>query len=187
MRIISGSFRGKKIHEPKDIKTRPLKDLTKESIFNLLLHSNFINLNLKDSFVLDLFSGSGSFGLECLSRNAKHVTFVENYNPAIETLSKNIKNFNLLNNYSLINQDIFSKKFASNLNKKFDLIFADPPYKEERISNLFSILYENKILKKNGLFIVHRNKKSYEFNNDRFKIIEIRIYGISKIIFYKLK
>ena len=163
MRIISGVYKGKKVLEPIDKKTRPLRDMVKESIFNLLLHSNFINLNLKESFVLDLFSGSGSFGLECLSRNAKHVTFVENYKPVVETLSKNIKNFNLLNNYSLINQDIFSKKFASNLNKKFDLIFADPPYKEERINNLFSILYENKILKKNGLFIVHRNKKSYEF------------------------
>ncbi len=187
MRIISGIYKGKKVLEPIDKKTRPLRDMVKESIFNLLLHSNFINLNLKECLVLDLFSGSGSFGLECLSRNAKHVTFVENHKPAIETLYKNVRNFNLLNNYLLINQDIFSKKFASNLNKKFDLIFADPPYKEERISNLFSILYENKILKKNGLFIVHRNKKSYEFNNDRFKIIEIRIYGISKIIFYKLK
>ena len=187
MRIISGNCKGKKILEPVDKKTRPLRDLVKESIFNLLLHSNFINLNLKECLVLDLFSGSGSFGLECLSRNAKHVTFVENHKPAIETLYKNVRNFNLLNNYLLINQDIFSKKFASNLNKKFDLIFADPPYKEERIPNLFSILCENKILKKNGLFIVHRNKKSYEFNNDRFKIIEIRIYGISKIIFYKLK
>ena len=187
MRIISGIYKGKKVLEPIDKKTRPLRDMVKESIFNLLLHSNFINLNLKECLVLDLFSGTGSFGLECLSRNAKHVTFVENHKPAIETLYKNVRNFNLLNNYLLINQDIFSKKFASNLNKKFDLIFADPPYKEERISNLFSILYENKILKKNGLFIVHRNKKSYEFNNDRFKIIEIRIYGISKIIFYKLK
>ena len=187
MRIISGIYKGKKVLEPIDKKTRPLRDMVKESIFNLLLHSNFINLNLKECLVLDLFSGSGSFGLECLSRNAKHVTFVENHKPAIETLYKNIRNFNLLNNYLLINQDIFSKKFASNLNKKFDLIFADPPYKEERIPNLFSILCENKILKKNGLFIVHRNKKSYEFNNDRFKIIEIRIYGISKIIFYKLK
>ena len=76
MRIISGVFKGKKILEPKDIKTRPLKDLTKESIFNILNHSKKFSINLKDSIVLDLFSGVGSFGIECLSREVKKVIFV---------------------------------------------------------------------------------------------------------------
>ncbi len=62
MRIISGYFRGRKILEPIDIKTRPLKDLTKESIFNLINHSNKFDINIKSSIVLDLFSGVGSFG-----------------------------------------------------------------------------------------------------------------------------
>ena len=75
MRIISGQFKGKKIQEPKDKLTRPLKDLTKESIFNILNHSNLLNLDLKKSNVLDLFSGVGSFGLECISRGALSVTF----------------------------------------------------------------------------------------------------------------
>ena len=187
MRIISGIYKGKKLLEPIDKKTRPLKDLVKESIFNFILHSNYINLSLKDSFVLDLFAGSGSFGLECLSRNSSHVTFVENYEPAIHTLKKNIRNLNILNKYSLKEEDIFNNRFINRLNKKFDLIFADPPYKEERIFNLLSIVYENKILKKNGIFVIHRNKKSDELSNNKFEIIEIRIYGISKIIFYKLK
>ena len=71
MRIISGIFKGKKILEPLDIKTRPLKDLTKESIFNILKHSNKFRVNLEGAIVLDLFSGVGSFGIECLSRKAK--------------------------------------------------------------------------------------------------------------------
>ena len=71
MRIISGLFKGKKIIEPKNKNTRPLKDLTKESIFNIINHSNKFNLNLTDSYVLDLFSGVGSFGIECISRGAK--------------------------------------------------------------------------------------------------------------------
>mgnify|MGYP001214054837 CR=1 FL=1 len=78
MRVISGSLKGKKILEPKDIKTRPLKDLTKESIFNIILHSNKFKIDLKKSNILDLFSGVGSFGLECLSRGAKNVIFIEN-------------------------------------------------------------------------------------------------------------
>ena len=66
MRIISGLFKGKKLLVPEDIKTRPLKDLTKESIFNIIKHSNLINFNLENSNVLDLFSGVGSFGLESI-------------------------------------------------------------------------------------------------------------------------
>ena len=88
MRIISGNSKGKKIIEPKDLNTRPLKDLTKESIFNILIHSNKFNVQLKDSNVLDLFSGCGSFGLECLSRGAQHVTFVENYDNVLLILKK---------------------------------------------------------------------------------------------------
>jgi 16S rRNA (guanine966-N2)-methyltransferase len=75
MRIIGGVFKGRKLFLPNDKNTRPLKDLVKESIFNLILHSNKINIDIEKSLVLDLFSGSGSFGLECLSREAKKVFF----------------------------------------------------------------------------------------------------------------
>ena len=88
MRIISGIFKGKKILDPKDIKTRPLKDLTKESIFNIINHSKKFNINLEDSVILDLFSGVGSFGIECLSREAQKVIFVENYNGVLPILKK---------------------------------------------------------------------------------------------------
>ena len=79
MRIISGKFKGRKIFEPVDLKTRPLKDLTKESIFNIIKHSNLIKVDIENSNILDLFSGTGSFGLECISRGASKVTFFENY------------------------------------------------------------------------------------------------------------
>ena len=77
MRIISGKFKGKTINFLKNSKTRPLKDNVKESIFNILNHSKYVEITLKNSNVLDLYSGVGSFGLECLSRDAKKVTFVE--------------------------------------------------------------------------------------------------------------
>ena len=88
MRIISGNSKGKKILEPIDIYTRPLKDLTKESIFNIITHSNKFNVKLKDSNVLDLFSGVGSFGLECLSRGSSNLTFIENYKNVLPILKK---------------------------------------------------------------------------------------------------
>ena len=135
MRIISGKFKGKKLEQPLDKNTRPLKDRTKESIFNLLIHSKNVSINFDKINILDLFSGSGSFGLECLSRNAKHVTFVENHNPAIKILKKNILSLKLENNYKIIEKDIFNINESLNLKKKFDLIFADPPYKENKLTN----------------------------------------------------
>ena len=90
MRIISGDFKGKKILEPKDLNTRPLKDLTKESIFNIINHSKNFDIKLENSKILDLFSGVGSFGIECLSRGVQKVIFIENYNGVLPILKKNL-------------------------------------------------------------------------------------------------
>ena len=187
MRIISGKFKGKKLIKPLDKKTRPLKDLTKESIFNLIQHSKNINFNLEQSLILDLFSGSGSFGFECLSRDARHATFVENYKPAINILKKNANNLNLNDKITIIDRDIFNKKITKYLKKKYDLIFLDPPYSERKIEAIFSIILNKKILKKNCLLIIHRNKKSKDIFPKEFEIIDTRSYGISKIIFLKLR
>ena len=118
MRIISGKLKGRKLEQPLNKNTRPLKDIVKESIFNLIAHSKLFKLNLQESNILDLFSGSGSFGIECLSRNVKHVTFIENYNSVINVLKKNINEFYADNNYDLIEKNIFDEKVYINLNKK---------------------------------------------------------------------
>jgi len=96
MRIIAGNLKGSTLYMPKDKNTRPLRDLTRESIFNLLTHSKKILLELKQSNVLDLYAGTGSFGLECLSRQAKSVCFIEKKKDAIEILEKNIENSKLI-------------------------------------------------------------------------------------------
>ena len=84
MRIISGKMKGFNLYMPKNKNTRPLKDLVRESIFNLLMHSKKINFDIKNANVLDLYAGSGSFGLECLSRGSKSVHFIEEKKEAIE-------------------------------------------------------------------------------------------------------
>ena len=145
MRVISGKFKRRKLSQPLNKNTRPLKDIVKDSIFNLILHSKVINLNLEESNILDLFSGSGSFGIECLSRNVKYVTFIENYKPAINILKKNINELDANKNYDLIEQNIFNEKIYINLNKKYDLIFIDPPYKEKKIEKIFSLINNFKI------------------------------------------
>jgi 16S rRNA (guanine966-N2)-methyltransferase len=183
MRIISGTLKGKRILEPIDFNTRPLKDLTKESIFNILIHSNKLNIIFENSDVLDLFSGVGSFGLECLSRKANHVTFVENYNDVLPILKKNILNMGCLDSSIVIEKDIIGNLNYQNFNKKFDIIFLDPPYKEKRLLAILSDIIESDILNKNGIIIIHRHKKEEDEFPEKFNIIEEKKYGISKVIF----
>ena len=108
MRIIGGNLKGKKIFLPKDKKTRPLRDLVKESIFNLIEHSKHINLNIDSLNILDLFSGSGSFGIECISRGAKKVVFIEEYFEALKILKKNIIHINLEEKCTIIEKNCFN-------------------------------------------------------------------------------
>ena len=86
MRIISGTLKGKSIYFIRNFHTRPLKDSVRENIFNILKHSNLINISIQKANILDLYSGVGSFGIECISRGAEKVTFVENDKNAINIL-----------------------------------------------------------------------------------------------------
>ena len=183
MRIISGVFKGKKISTPVDVKTRPLKDLTKESIFNILHHSNKFNINIEKSIVLDLFSGVGSFGIECLSRGAKKVIFVENYINVLKILKKNINNLKSINNYEIFEKNIYENNLEFYIKNTFDIIFLDPPFKDKNLDKLLNKIANYNLLNKNGIIIIHRHKSEKDLIPERLKIIEKKKYGISKIIF----
>jgi len=183
MRIIGGDLKGQKISLPKDSTTRPLKDLVKESIFNVLNHSNKFDAPIENSSILDLFSGVGSFGIEALSRKAKKVTFVENYPKVLEVLENNIDKFKLRQKCKILKTDIFKDKLYEELDNGFNLIFIDAPFKEKKIDLIIKNIKKNNLLKKNGIIILHRYA-SYEDNfSDDFKVIDYKKYGISKIIF----
>jgi 16S rRNA (guanine966-N2)-methyltransferase len=186
MRIIAGTFRGKKIIEPKDTLTRPLKDLTKESIFNILNHSNKFEINLKNSNILDLFSGVGSFGIECLSRGAKQVVFAEKYNVVLPILKKNLQSLKLIENFEIIEKDIYDINFFKSLNKKFDVIFMDPPYKDKNLDLLLNNIKNENVLNEKGVLVVHRHKNEKDLIPGKLKVIEEKKYGLSKIIFLSI-
>ena len=186
MRVIGGKLRGKLIHNPTDKTTRPLKDMVRESIFNILEHSKNEKIKFKNDVVLDLFSGSGSFGIECLSRGVKKVYFFENYEPSIKILVKNLKELdidknsviNKINAYEISKEDID--------NEKIDLIYLDPPFKDKDINKLLKNILDLKIASKSTLIVIHRNKKFKENFIKDFKILREKTYGLSKIIFGKL-
>ena len=187
MRIIAGKLKGYNLHIPKGKKTRPLKDLVRESIFNLLTHSNKISLELKQSNILDLYAGTGSFGLECLSRQAKSVCFIENRKDAIEILKKNIEKLKVKNKIKLFYNDIFKLiKKRNFFESKFDFIICDPPFKDTNIEKLIELIFNKNLLNQNGIIILHRNKNTKEKLPNYFEVIDERVYGISKIIFGKL-
>ena len=183
MRIISGNLKGKKLLIPRDNKTRPLRDAVKESLFNLLQHSKVLNFELYNSNVLDLYSGVGTFGLECISRNCNHVTFFENYSLALDMLKRNIKNLKCDKRTEIIEKDVcYLAKIKINL-EKFDIIFLDPPFKDKDIRFLLEIIREKKLLKRDGIILIHREKKNLDIFPKNFKILLNKTYGRSRIIF----
>mgnify|MGYP001464207042 CR=1 FL=1 len=186
MRIIGGKLKGSLLFNTKDKDTRPLKDITKESIFNLLMHSNKIGFKIEEASVLDLYSGTGSFGLECLSRQAKNVSFIEKEQKALKILKKNIEKLKLKKKTKVFSSDVIKLMEKQNIfTSKFDLIFCDPPFKSKNVESLIQLIFFLKLLKEKGVFIIHRNKNFKDVFPDYFKIIDVRNYGVSKIIFGK--
>ena len=186
MRIIGGKLRGKKILAPTNESTRPLRDLVRESIFNIIEHSKNEFVNLNRAKVLDLFSGTGSFGIECISRGAEKVIFFENYTNSIKVLKKNLDLLKLNKHSKIIEKDTYNIS-QSQLNlKKFDLIFLDPPFKDNKINQLIEKIKKMKITSKDSLIIIHRNKKIAENISKNLIISKEKNYGLSKIIFGKI-
>lgn len=184
MRIISGSLKGKRILYIRSATTRPLKDSVKENIFNIITHSNLLNISLTDSNILDLYSGVGSFGFECLSRGAKKITFVEKDKKAYEIINKNLINLSIKDRVDVINDEILN--FLRNQSeKKYEIFFLDPPYANSTYISELILIKKKGIFKKKHLVIIHRDHKSNDNFKDILNILMIKQYGRSKIIFGK--
>ena len=183
MRIVSGFLKGKKIDFLKSVTTRPLRDFVKESTFNIIKHSNLINVTLENANVLDLYSGIGSFGIECISRGAKKTTFVENESKTLTILKKNLKDLKIEDKTDVFGTKIIS--FFNQLNKKnkFEIIFFDPPFAEQFFIDELRIIKNSNIYSKNHLIIIHREEKSEDDISGILNILTTKTYGRSKVIF----
>ena len=182
MRIISGAFKGRSIEFLKNSNTRPLKDSVKENIFNVLKHSNRIKINIEESNIFDLYCGIGSFGIECLSRGAKQVTFVDQDLKALSILKKNLGKLSILNKSKILLSKI-EDVLIKEMNEKFNIFFLDPPFVDFDYLNNIKIIKEKKIFHKNHAVIIHREKSSKDELKDFLEIIETKKYGRSKILF----
>ena len=182
MRIISGKFKGKIIKYLKNNTTRPLRDSVKENIFNLLIHSKILNIKIEKASILDLYSGVGSFGIECISRGAKNVTFVENDSAANETIRKNL-NYLLIFEKTKIFKENVNDFLKRNINEKYNIFFFDPPYADKDFINNLDLIKRNRLFQKNHIVIIHRDVKSNDNLEDLIKVAVVKKYGRSKVFF----
>ena len=182
MRIISGSLKKKSIKFLKNLNTRPLKDSVKENIFNILLHSNLFNVDIKDASILDLYSGIGSFGIECISRGAKKVVFIEKDKNAIKILKSNLLKLAIAEKAEVFNDNIENTLKTIRFSK-FSIFFLDPPFNSNKYIENLELIKKKKLFKKNHIIILHREKKSFENLEKFFKILKTKNYGRSKVIF----
>lgn len=177
MRIISGTYRGRRLSPPKNITARPTTDFAKESLFNLLNN----RMDFEGIDMLDLFAGTGGIGLECISRGAREVTAVELAHVQQNWIIACCKQLGI-RNLSLIRGDVF--KFLSSCRAKYDLIFADPPYALEQLPTLPDVILEsNSLLKPDGWLVIEHGKDTDFTTHPRH--IETRTYGSVHFSFFQ--
>lgn len=185
MRIISGKYRGTKLFTLEGLNTRPTLDRVKESLFNIL------NFDLQNAVVLDLFSGSGALGLEALSRGAKEAFLCDNSRAAVNIIRKNVQKLKLEAFTNIINKDF--EKALQDLhikNKKFDIIFLDPPYESNFAEIAVKKIIEFELLTENGIIVLETDNIEKVHKNLEGSLIPIydeRKYGRVHLIFLSRK
>ncbi len=177
MRIVGGTHRGRRIKAPKILPIRPTTDFAKEGLFNVLHHQ----LSIENTKVLDLFGGSGNISYEFASRGASAVLTIDFNIQCINFINKTARAFDF-KNIKTIKGDVF--KFLKRLNNEYDIVFADPPYDLERLSELPDLILSNKLLHKNGLLIVE-HPKDFQFK-DHINFQFMKTYGNVNFTFFQL-
>ena len=157
MRIIAGKYNRRFIKPPKDLPVRPTTDLARESLFNIL-NSRF---DLEGKSVLDLFSGTGAVAYEFVSRGCGEVWAVDSNNRCTSFIKKTVAEFQI-DELTVFRNDVF--KFLQTVKKKFDIIFADPPYDMEQLDLLPKIVMESHLLNEGGVFVLEHSKV-YNFSS----------------------
>ena len=176
MRIIAGKYKNLKIDTINKSSTRPMMSRVKESLFSS------ISGHLIDKKVLDLFAGSGSLGIESLSRGASSCLFIE---LSKDSVNKLIKNLDITeDDVKVLNDDVY--RWVEKNNESFDIVFVDPPFehKDDKVTKLITKLIKN--LNNEGLIILHRDSSSNIINiQDKLELVKKRKFGQSILHIYK--
>ena len=178
MRVISGTAKGCKLNSIDDLSTRPTLDRVKEPLFSII--QNY----LQDANVLDLFAGSGALGIETLSRGAKHCVFCDKSFKSIQILKENIKKTRMEEKSTVVGKDY--KKCLEGLNETFNIIFIDPPYKQDIAVDAIKRILDLKLLAEDGIIILETDEEERELEEVKEVEVEVydrRKYGRVKLLF----
>lgn len=174
MRLIAGKYGGRIIEGSGTNRTHPMGERIRGSLFNMIASE------LEGAEVLDAFAGSGSLGLEALSRGAPHATFVERDRVAQNVITHNIRTIGVESQTKLVKAPVAS--WAETTDQTFDIIFADPPYHDLQLSTVGKL---TKLLKPNGLMVLSYTGKGEVPTDLGVVVVDNRRYGDAVLAFYR--
>lgn len=178
MRIISGSLRGHRFHPPADKwPTRPTTDISKEGLYNILQN----RIDFEAISMLDLFGGTGNHCFECISRGCRDTTYVDKYRPAIRFVRQQAAEWQIEDFIQIIAADV--KKYIVQATRKYDYIFAGPPYPLPWLDKIPRMIALHDLLADDGLFVLEHNP-DHQFEDDPW-FVECRHYGQTRFSFFK--
>ncbi len=178
MRIIAGSLRGRRLNPPANLPVRPTTDMARESLFNIL--NNYVDY--EECTVMDLFAGTGAVSLEFVSRGVKNVTSIDINNACTEYIKTAARQMNV-DNIHVVRADVFD--LLKRAYKKFDIIFADPPYALQDLPKLPDIVFGSDVLNEDGIFILEHPKEFSFEEHPHFW--QHRAYGKVNFTFFAMK
>ncbi|MGX7112627.1 16S rRNA (guanine(966)-N(2))-methyltransferase RsmD [Gemella cuniculi] len=180
MRVIAGKYKSIKLNAVDGMNTRPTTDKIKENLFNML--------ECMDAKVLDLFGGTGGLGIESLSRDAKHVTFIDGSSNSIKVIYSNLEKCKIPKSDYVVYRNDFKRavKILGKKEEKFDLIFLDPPYNKDLIDKALDVILFSEICSDECLIVCEKsNDENITIKSEKLEIIKEKKYGITDIVIFK--
>jgi 16S rRNA (guanine966-N2)-methyltransferase len=176
LRIISGTHRGRQLHPPKGLTVRPTTDLAKESLFNILVN----RVDFEDIAVLDLFAGTGNISFEFASRGARDVVSVELNHRCTDFISRCVHAIGFERVF-VVKANVFN--YLKSVKRKFDVIFADPPYEMREVQLIPDLVFNHGLLNDEGWLIVEHDSSVVFKEHPAF--IDERQYGRVHFSFFQ--
>jgi 16S rRNA (guanine966-N2)-methyltransferase len=181
MRIIAGKYKGRVLRTVDDLSVRPATSRVREAVFNVLQH----RIDWSSALILDLFAGSGSLGIEALSRGARHVVFVELANDALKHLRSNLALVGCGKEAEVYGGDVYT--FLDSNRRLFDVVFASPPYAQSTLATLPEALFRRTLIADNGyVFIEHPSSIQYSAG-ENWEVLSTRKYGRTLVSIFKAR
>ena len=178
MRVISGIYRGRRLRTVSDLSVRPATDRVRQAIFDVLMN----RIEFEGSLILDLFAGSGSLGIEALSRGAAHATFIENAHDAAAFIEFNLRTLGCADVALVLETDAMG--FVRPGSGPFDLVFADPPYAFGRTADIPEIVFGSGILRPGGYLLIEHSGDLSFGNAPAYRAGPVKRFGRTHVTFF---